>query len=154
LPADRRVRDVPLEDRYALPWGVVDGDWSGDGVLILGRPGRAHSIWLFCEEGRFAGWYVNLEEAWRPFRFGFDTEDHALDIWIESDGSWQWKDEHELDVAVEVGFFSPEQAEAIRAEGERVIAEWLFPTGWEDWRADPAWPIPAIPRGWDAMLDP
>jgi predicted RNA-binding protein associated with RNAse of E/G family len=89
--------------------------------------------------------------VWRPCRFGFDTEDHALHIWIETDGSWQWKDEHELEVGVEVGFFSPEQAAAFRAEGERVIAEWPFPTGWEHWRADPSWPIPSVPAEWEAQ---
>jgi hypothetical protein len=38
------------------------GPWQGDGVLILGRPGRAHSIWLFWDDRGFAGWYINLEE--------------------------------------------------------------------------------------------
>lgn len=148
--AGRPVREVPLEERYTLPLGVIDRPWKGDGVLILGRQGRAHSIWLFWESWRFAGWYVQLEAPWRPFRFGFDTEDHTLDIWIESDGSWQWKDEHELDVAVELGFFTSEQAAAFRAEGERVIAEWPFPTGWEEWRADPSWPVPLVPGDWEA----
>jgi hypothetical protein len=146
----RHVRDVPLRERYTQPWSTVERQWRGDGVLILSRAGRAHSIWLFWEDRRFAGWYVNLEDPWRPSRFGFDTEDHALDVWIESDGSWRWKDEHELAVGVEVGFFSPEQAEAFRAEGERVIAEWPFPTGWEEWRADPSWPVPALPAEWEA----
>jgi hypothetical protein len=144
----RGVREVPLEERYSVPWDPIDRSWMGDGVLIVGRPGRAHSIWLFWEGQRFAGWYVNLEAPWRPFRLGFDTEDHTLDVWIESDGSWQWKDEHELAVTVEVGFFSPEQAAAIRAEGERVVAEWPLPTGWEDWKPGPSWPVPSLPDGW------
>ena len=38
--------------------------------------------------------------------------------------------------------------DAIRAEGERVIAEWPFPTGWEAWRPDPAWPTPVLPTDW------
>jgi hypothetical protein len=146
----RPVRDLSLEERYTLPLDVIDRPWKGDGVLILGRPGRAHSIWLFWHNWRLGGWYVQLEDPWRPSRFGFDTADHTLDIRIASDGSWQWKDEHELEVAVELGFFSPEQARAYRAEGERVIAEWPFPTGWEDWQADPAWPVPSVPADWDA----
>lgn len=148
--AGRHVRDVPLEERYTRPWHPVDRPWTGEGVLILGRPGRAHSLWLFWQDWRFAGWYVNLEQPWQPSRFGFDTEDHTLDIRVKSDGSWEWKDEDELSVAVDVGFFTPEQAMAFRAEGERVIAEWPFPTGWEDWRADPSWPIPSVPADWDA----
>jgi uncharacterized protein len=145
----RGVREVPLEERYTLPWKPLDGSWTGEGVLIVGRPGRAHSIWLFWEVERFAGWHVNLEAPWRPFRLGFDTEDQTLDIWIESDGSWRWKDEHELAVAVEVGFFDPEHAAEIRVEGERVLEEWPFPTGWEEWRPDPSWPVPLLPERWD-----
>ena len=30
-------------------------------------------------------------------------------------------------------------------------AEWPFPTGWEDWRPDPAWPVPQLPAGWDVV---
>jgi hypothetical protein len=102
----RPVREVPLEDRYLKPRTTIHGPWRGDGVLILGQLGRAHSIWLFWENWRFKGWYVQLEEPWRPSGFGFDTADHALDIWVASDGSWRWKDEHELDVGLELGFFS------------------------------------------------
>ena len=38
---------------------------------------------------------------------------------------------HDLEVGVERGYFTREQATAFREEGERVIAEWPFPTGWE-----------------------
>jgi hypothetical protein len=52
-------------------------------------------------------------------------------------------------VAVDVGFFAREQAAAVRAEGERVLAEWPFPTGWEDWEPDPSWPPPSVPDAWE-----
>jgi uncharacterized protein len=146
----RHVRDVPLLERYSAPWGAVDSRWDGDGVVIVGRPGRAHSIWLFWEDWRFRGWYVNLEAPWRPYPFGFETEDHTLDLWVAADGEWNWKDEDELEVAVEVGFFSAAQAAEFRAEGERVLAEWPFPTGWEAWRPDPDWSTPSLPSGWAA----
>ena len=68
---------------------------------------------------------------------------------VEPDGSWRWKDEDELETAVRVDFFTPPEAEAIRGEGEAVVAEWPFPTGWEDWRADPTWPLPTLPADWD-----
>jgi hypothetical protein len=145
----RHVRDVAPRERYSAPWSTVERSWHGDGALILGRPGRAQSIWLLRENGRFAGWYVQLEAPWRQFEFGFDTEDHVLDVWIASDGSWRWKDEDELEVAVDVGFFTWEQAAAFRAEGERVLAEWPFPTGWEDWQPDPSWPLPSVLDGWE-----
>jgi uncharacterized protein len=144
----RPVGDAPAAERYGQAWDVLERPWAGDGIVIVGMPGRAHSIWLFWERGDFAGWYVNLEDPWRPSRLGFDTQDHELDIWVESDGSWRWKDEDHLELAVEAGVFSAKEAAAFRAEGERVLAEWPFPTGWEDWRADPSWPVPTAPADW------
>jgi uncharacterized protein len=145
----RYVREVSVEEAYTLPLSPIERPWHGGGVLIIGRPGRAHSTWLFWEGETFAGWYVNLEAAWRPSRYGFDTEDHTLDLWIDPDGAWRWKDEDELAVAVELGFHTREQADEFRAEGERVIAEWPFPTGWEDWRPDPSWPATSLPADWE-----
>lgn len=146
---DRGIRQLSLEERFTIPWEPLDSSWWGDGVLIIGRRGRAHAIWLFRSDDDFAGWYVNLEDPWRPWRLGFDTEDHTLDLWIDADGSWRWKDEDELAVALDVGFYTAEEAQAFRAEGEAVLAEWPFPTGWEEWRPDPAWPLPALPPDWD-----
>ena len=145
----RPIRDVSLRDRLTRPRGIADRVWR-NGIVILGRPGRAHAIWHFWDGSRFRGWYVNLEEPWRPFRHGFDTSDHVLDLTVDPDGSWSWKDEDELEEAVELGAFSAEEAASFRAEGERVIAEWPFPTGWEEWRPDPEWPLPTVPYDWDA----
>jgi hypothetical protein len=61
------------------------------------------------------------------------------------------KDEDELAEQVELGCFTAEEAAAARAEGERVLAEWPFPTGWEDWRPDPSWPVPELPVVWDVV---
>ena len=146
---DRHIRDVPVAERFAGPWGSMERRWEGDGVVIVQRPGRAHSIWLFSEAGRFAGWYVNLEAPWRPSAIGFDTSDHTLDIWVDAEGAWRWKDEDELEIGVAGGFYTAAEAAAIRAEGEQVIAEWPFPTGWESWRSDPSWPVPDLPPAWD-----
>jgi uncharacterized protein len=75
---------------------------------------------------------------------------------IRPDRTWHWKDEDHLAEAVEVGLFTFEQARAIRAEGERVIERveaWTAPfdDGWESWRPDPEWPLPAIPAVWDEI---
>jgi hypothetical protein len=34
----------------------------------------------------------------------------------------------------------------VRAEADRVVAAWPFPTGWEDFRPDPAWGVPRLPE--------
>lgn len=61
--------------------------------------------------------------------------------------AWAWKDEDDFAEAQALGILDPAAA-AIRAEGETVIAERPWPTGWEEWRPDPAWTPPPLPDGW------
>ena len=144
LPVDRQGRRlrIPSEE-----WSLEPTAASRDS-LGLARTGEHHSIWHFWAGERFTHWYVNLEEPLRRSRVGFDTFDHKLDLIVEADGSWRWKDEDELGEAAWRGILD---AEGVRAEGERVLAAWPFPTGWEDWRPDHAWPVPELPEGWDAI---
>jgi hypothetical protein len=118
-----------IDDLVTYDWSLRDKVWTGSSVLKLHRFGTRHSIWH-----REEGWYVNLEEEWRATPAGWDTRDLALDIVVARDGSWRWKDEDHLAAAVSRGWISSELAAEARAEGERVIEQWPFPTGWEDWR--------------------
>jgi Protein of unknown function (DUF402) len=136
----------PSPRRRQLEWELVDRPWEAPGILQLMRPGAAHSLALF--PGR---WYVNLQEPLRPTPLGFDTCDQLLDLWREQDGTWRWKDEDELEDAVARGLYTVDEAAAIRAEAERVVAADPFPTGWEGWEPDPAWAIPSLPAGWDVV---
>lgn len=143
---------MPYEHRVGLEWQLGDGNWGPHQTLLITPPGSAHSIRLiWTETWHFRGWYVNLQEPQVRTAVGFDTSDQVLDIWVEPDQSWRWEDEHELEEAVRLGHSSLDEAAAVRAEGERVIAAWPFPTGWEEWRPDPAWPIPRLPDGWDRV---
>ncbi len=141
--------DDPSQVR-TLRWDHVEHVWRGTHALRLLRPGDAHCIYLFwaAEDWAFRGWYVNLQTPYVRSAVGFDTRDHALDIVVEPDGTWRWKDEDDLELATRLGLFTPAEAAEIRAEGARVIAAWPFPTGWEDWRPDPAWPLPELPPAW------
>ena len=154
----RRVREVTLEERFSSPWDPGDGVWDGRGSLILGLPGRRFSVWVFWhgDDESFAGWYVNLEDPWRQSRVGFDTRDHTLDLWVTPDRRWTWKDEDELEVAERLGHHPPQEAAEIRAAGVEaveLIESWAPPfcAGWERWRPDPAWRVPSLPPGWDAV---
>jgi hypothetical protein len=143
----------PIRGQADHDWTLRDHSWSSYRILQLIRWGESHSLELFWREDddSFAGWYVNLQEPLRRSRLGFDTDDLVLDIWIEPDGTWEWKDADELEEAVRLGRFSAPEAEAIRAAGERVLAARPWPTGWEGWRPDPSWPIPELPAEWDVV---
>jgi hypothetical protein len=150
-PMRRPLAKVPVPVLAAGTWEPVETSWEGEGVLMLRSPAPGHALWLFWHpDGSFRGWYVNLEDWWRT-EHGVDAYDHQLDIWVLPDGSWHWKDEDDLAEAVGAGIFTPAEAAAIRAEGERVLAEWPFPTGWEDWQPDLAWPVPQLSPNWHVV---
>ncbi len=139
------------------PWSGRDR-WFGHGVVQLHRPGSMNSVWVFWTGLRpeLAAWYVNLEEPWRRSPLGFDTQDLELDLVVEPDGSWSFKDDEQLDPWVERGRWTREEVAAIRAEGARLGAEldagrrW-WSEEWATWEADPAWAPPVLPEGWDAV---
>jgi hypothetical protein len=147
---------VSIPELAAGKWAHSDWEWYG-GRLMIWQAGDSHSTYVsWSDAGEFLGWYVNLETPWRQTALGFDATDHLLDIRVDVDRSWHWKDEDHLAEAVELGLFSAEQAEAFRAEGERAIERieaWSAPfgEGWEDWRPNPAWPLPSLPEGWNRL---
>jgi predicted RNA-binding protein associated with RNAse of E/G family len=116
------------------------------------RPDDAHSLDLFWDEAwRFLGWYVNLQTPLRRSPLGFDMTDHALDVWVEPDGRWGWKDEADFAEAQRLGVLDAREAAAVRAEGDRVIAAKPWPTGWESWRPPADWTPLDLPAGWDVV---
>ncbi|MFL5996534.1 MAG: DUF402 domain-containing protein [Streptomyces sp.] len=151
------VHAEPLESRYTKPRSVRRDRWFGTGVLKLARPGLPWSVWLFWEPGwRFKNWYVNLEEPLTRWAGGVDSEDHFLDITVDPDHSWQWRDEDEFAQAQQDGLMGPDLAEQVREAGRsavEVIRAWgpPFSDGWPDWRPDPSWTVPLLPEDWDRM---
>ncbi len=155
----RGPRGMPFAEWLAEPKHMVLDRFRGPNVLKLFPPGAAHSVWwLFRPD--FVAWYVNLERPitrWDDGSLaGVDTTDHDLDIWVEPDRTWAWKDEHEL--AERLGFpdhYWVSDPDAVWAEGRRVIPSieagvFPFDGTWRDFRPDPQWTMPAtLPDGWD-----
>jgi hypothetical protein len=137
------------------PWHGKDR-WRGHGVLQLQRPGEAHAVWLFWQgpERSLRCWYVNLQAPFRRTAAGIDTQDHELDIVIEPEGDWRFKDEEWLDEWVRLGRWTEAEVAAIRAEGARVAAEleagrrW-WSDHWAGWRPEPEWRGGDLPAGWE-----
>ena len=132
-----------------------DGPWelgtrrTEQHALSLVRPGSRHSLTLhWTPEWRFLYWYVNLERWLGRGPRTIDYVDDKLDLVVSADGCVRWKDEDELDQAAAEGLLD---ASEVRAEADRVLAARPWPSGWEEWRADPTWPAPALPVGWDVV---
>ncbi|WP_402842753.1 DUF402 domain-containing protein [Microbacterium sp. GXS0129] len=159
-PADgRRVRDVPVDERFSVPWRMQESTWRGPGVVRVAPTGMPWSLWFFRgADGSADGVYVNLE---LPHRRAVDddgtgavfTRDLVLDLWIDAEhvgteDVWL-KDADELVEAVQQGRFTPEQADAVRALAdlahERFIADgaWPLDEGWGMWVPDVEMDVPA-----------
>lgn len=138
-------------DNGRHPWDRgPDSTWYGRDVLMLHRPGEAHSVWAMWKapDRSFDGWYVNLQTPFERHRLAIDTFDHALDIVVAPDGTWRFKDLDDLEECEASGWFSTAEAEAIRREGDNVGRllddgdPWWDP-GWAEWTPDPAMVEPA-----------
>jgi len=156
-----------LRDRYALTLAerydrIRDiSSWkfenrrSGDyHTLLLNPPDSGQSVWLMWDlNWNLKFWYVNFQEPIRRTTSGIVVEDLSLDIKIAPDKTWSWKDEDEFEYSIERGGFTQDQILAVRTEADRVvntIEQWGSPfcDGWESWRADKKWPVPALPHDW------
>lgn len=126
-------------------------------VLSFAWPGSSAAVLLFFRpDWSPVHWYVNLEDPLGRTPVGFDTLDHKLDVIVELDGSWRWKDEDQLAEIIERGLLDPEDEEPLRAEAEAAVRRILrhappFDRDWFSWRPDPSWPAPSLPEGWDRV---
>ena len=161
------VEDGPAESALWIPPGTenaypVDDDgrevriardgvrWARRvaerGTLVLVSPDEPWSIWHFRDaDGGHRLWYVNLEAPLGRGGRNLDSRDHKLDLLAYPDGTTELKDEDELEEAASLGLVD---ASAVRADAERALRERPWPTGWEDFRPDPAWAVPELPAGW------
>jgi predicted RNA-binding protein associated with RNAse of E/G family len=157
----RGMRGRPFAEWITLSHGLREHSWDGPGVLKFHPVGADHSVWWFRDAaGRFANWYVNLEE--RAIRWddgdlaGIDVVDQDLDIVVDPDRTWRWKDEDEFTerLAFPDHYWVRDEA-AVRDEGWRVVkqieaGEFPFDGTWTDFQPDPVWETPTtLPAGWN-----
>lgn len=124
LADGRDIRAAELDQRFRLPRKLIESIWTGTSTLRLLDEHHWSSVWWFFDgtSGAFLGWYVNLEIPLGRTAEGVERCDGVLDIWVEPDRTWQWKDEDELAAAIDAGRLSLGQVASLRAEGLRVAA--------------------------------
>lgn len=149
-------REVPFLERECLIQGVCDKTWSGNHVLMVQQPEESYAVWFFwnASDWSFIGYYVNLQASLERIIVGFDTLDYLLDIVVDPDQTWRWKDEDEFSEARVAGILSPDVCEAALAASERAIVDiesghWPFDGSLVGWRPDPNWTIPLLPDNWN-----
>jgi protein associated with RNAse G/E len=155
----RTFREVPFGEWRQVDKAMRSDRWHGE-MLMFHPPGEAYSLWFFFREARFAFWYVNLEEPairWHDgIAAGIDTIDYDLDLVVQPDRTWRWKDEEEFaeHLAHPDTYWVRDEA-AVWAEGRRLVklieaGKFPFDRHRTDFRPDPTWIVPIVlPPGWD-----
>ncbi|BFU43652.1 DUF402 domain-containing protein [Krasilnikovia sp. MM14-A1004] len=152
-----RLTDADGNTQHELPVDemrdpeLVLGTWQDYDILVLMPPGASHSVWWFFSDGEFDSWYVNLEDPYVRLPDGVDTADLVLDIVVDPQRRWEWKDVDEFNQRIgNPLYFDAEQAELIRAEGARLVklieaGDFPFDGTHTDFRPDPSWPVLRLP---------
>ncbi|TDD57056.1 DUF402 domain-containing protein [Kribbella antibiotica] len=148
----RATREEPID--VVATRALVADRWKNSSVLIWNLAGAEHSLWWFFEAGLFTGWYVNLEIRGPRWSGGIDVADLGLDVVVNLDRTWSWKDEDDFATFTDApGYWTAAEAVAARAEGLRVIAlaeagKFPFDGTYCDFAPDPTWLPPELPTGW------
>lgn len=133
-------------------WELTESIWRAEVISIM-RPGRMGRIEIkWNSDGVFQGWKLSLISKGRRTHFGYDTYPFQLAVVIAPDGSWAYKNEDELEYAVEAGRFSRSHCEAIRAQGELLVKEVdaIASMDLDEWRqAVSDLPKPSLPINWE-----
>ena len=128
------------------------GVWASTTSSRVAPTGRPWTVWvLFAEHTKeFAGWYVNLEDPHVRDAHTVYTRDHVLDLVIEPDRTVDPGGRGRARAGRGAGSVRRRNRGRLRSElaaAESAVASWASPfcEGWENFRPDPAWPIPGLP---------
>ena len=137
-------------------WDLADSVWDVSNLWLL-REGDWHAVWVsYLETGEHWGWYVNLQEPFRRSERGIQTMDLMLDILVDGDRAWRWKDEADFEMLVTHQLWDAESVSSVRREAAKVIGKVErgdppFDRTWLEWRPEDVWPPPRLPEGWDRL---
>jgi protein associated with RNAse G/E len=132
--------------------------WRRNRLLLLMQPEKYYSTIFFWnhERNEFLCYYINFQLPFRRNHSAVDTLDLDLDLIINPDFSYEWKDVDDYQKAIEKEIIFPEWIEGIEVAKEDVFEKlearrYPFNGSWLDWTPDPGWSPPTLPENWDKI---
>jgi predicted RNA-binding protein associated with RNAse of E/G family len=150
---DDTLRAAALDALARGDWELVSSAWRWTGVLERADSGRWFSVsGMFSTDGALLRWYVNFQRppAWRPD--GWDTSDLALDLVVDPDWVWRWKDEDEYAHHRRLGIITDAEHTAVQAARGEAIAlveargGMFAESASQRWLPDPDWVTPSLAK--------
>jgi len=142
-------------DLLSGAWSLEKYRWHTNRFLILLEPEKYFAtifIWKHSSDV-FQGYYINFQLPFKRSQCGFDTYDLELDLVIDPDFKWHWKDVNEYEEGVRLGAIRPEWMRGIDSARKDIferIEQRSYPLNshWLDWRPAPDWPPTDLPPDW------
>jgi len=152
---DSTKRRWNFKDKY---WETQNYLWRTNRLLLLLEPGKYYSIMHFWDHAsnEFSCYYVNFQLPFRRSDDAIDTLDLDLDIVVNPDLSFEWKDESDYQNAIDHGVILAEWIQGIEDARQEILGmlerrHYPFDGHWLNWMPEPAWSPPALPVNWDKI---
>jgi len=139
-------------------WEKQNYLWRTNLLLLLLEPQKYYSTIYFWnnESNQFLCYYVNFQLPFKRSHCGVDTLDLDLDLIINPDFSYEWKDEDDYQKAIDKGVIIPEWTQEIEMAKNEVFnklekRQYPYDGSWLNWMPDPNWSPPKLPENWDKI---
>ncbi|MBE0682769.1 MAG: DUF402 domain-containing protein [Anaerolineales bacterium] len=149
----KRRWDYQTED-----WKLENFTWHTNRLLIILEPKKFYSPIFFWNDARneFLCYYINFQLPFKRNHCSVDTLDLDLDIIVNPDFSFEWKDLDDYEKGIETGVILPEWVNEIETAKSEILdrlerREYPFDNSWLNWRPDPNWTLPKLPANWEEI---
>ncbi len=129
--------------------------WQTNRVLMFLEPEKYYSCCLFWDQAtdQFNCYYINFQLPYWRSHCGFDTLDLELDIVIDPQYNWKWKDVEDYQESIREGGIHVDWVKSIEQSQAEVfdrINQRRYPLdgSWLNWVPDPTWVVPTLPEKW------
>ncbi len=139
-------------------WKLRTFPWETNRFLILLEPPKYYACFLIWDQAtdQFKCYYINFQLPYRRSHCGYDSLDLDLDLVIDPQLNWKWKDEADYQEAIREGGIRADWVKAIEETQSEIFDKlqkrcYPFDGTWLDWRPDPSWSPPRLPDRWEVV---
>jgi protein associated with RNAse G/E len=139
-------------------WELEQFIWHTNRLLVLLKPQEYYATMHFWQENteQFLCYYINFQLPFSRSECGFDSLDLELDIVIDPEHRWCWKDEEDYQHGIDSGIILKEWAAEIELSKPHIFEKMekqIYPLDgkWLDWKPDSNWTAPKLPANWDKV---
>lgn len=155
---DEKKEGIHPWDFIDTTWNLKNYSWRTFCTLFLLEPQKYYTIVYYwnAESGQFLSYYVNFQTPFTRSHRGIETRDLELDLIVNPDFSYRWKDLEEYQKGVQSGVIFSEWVSGIELAkkdilDKLVLRQYPFDGSWLNWTPDPAWYAPKLPENWDKI---